>query len=270
MKYIILFFSFCFTISINGQVNTKIYYEPIENGYEVYADNEELCPVSLQVSFHLTNLRIAGGNDKTYVVAPNTTKQILTTLTVINQRKPYTFKYTFKSNYGDATRKEYDRDFIYDLPFISGVAYKIGQGYNGTVSHQNENALDFTMPISTEIRAVRSGVVVQIIQNNDRNCAQKECEQYNNFILIHHDDGTFAEYTHIKKNGAMVRKGEKINKGQHIAYSGNVGYSTGPHLHLVIFQQLIEKRKTLRTKFKIDDGSVYHFLKEGVAYGKMY
>lgn len=126
------------------------------------------------------------------------------------------------------------------------------------------------MPVGTKITAVRDGVIIKVVENNDRNCAQEECKKYNNSILIYHPDGTFAEYAHIKYNGSLVKVGDKIAQNQILGYSGNVGWSTGPHLHLAIFLQGINKRKTLKTKFKTDNGKAAEFLEEGADYSKNY
>jgi hypothetical protein len=52
-------------------------------------------------------------------------------------------------------------------------------------------------------------------------------------IEIDHGFGYRTIYAHLSK--AMVKKGEKIKRGQTIAKSGNSGLSTGPHLHLGIW-----------------------------------
>ena len=72
--------------------------------------------------------------------------------------------------------------------------------------------------------------------------------------MIYHSDGTFAEYTHIKNNGAEVNVGDQIKIGQFIGYSGDVGWATGPHLHFIVFFQRLKKRVTLKTKFLTQKG----------------
>jgi len=248
----------------------KIYYESVENGYNIYADNDEFCPMSIKIDFAVTNLNIDGGNNNVYVVEAKVKKQLLTTLKVSKKGKTYTFSYYYWTNYGKHNNKEYDKDYIYDLPFKSSNNYTVFQGYNGTFSHQNENSLDFTMPIGTEITAVRGGIVTNVIDKNNKNCGKEKCKKYNNLITIYHSDGTFANYMHIKQNGSKVKIGDKISKGQLIGYSGNVGWSTGPHLHLVIYNQNIDHRETLRTKFKTGDGSIIEYLVEKKEYSRDY
>ena len=127
-----------------------------------------------------------------------------------------------------------------------------------------------TMPIGTPITAVRDGIVIRLVENNTQNCPREECGKFNNYLIIYHSDGTFAEYTHLKKNGVLVNAGDKVKQGQVIASSGNTGYSSGPHLHLMVFLDKTKKRETLPTKFKIGDGNTSIFLKEKETYTREY
>lgn len=76
---------------------------------------------------------------------------------------------------------------------------------------------------------------------------REECAKYNNYIVIFHSDGTFAEYRHIKMNGSMVKVGDRVEIGQLIAESGNVGYSKRPHLHFAVYLQKLKKTEKLKT-----------------------
>jgi hypothetical protein len=85
-----------------------------------------------------------------------------------------------------------------------------------------------------------------------------------------HADGTFAYYAHIKFNGAKCTLGDSMKKGDIIAYSGNVGWSSAPHLHFTCFLGGFEKWQTIETKFRIDKGDQVAILVEGNNYVRDY
>ncbi|WP_299765332.1 M23 family metallopeptidase [uncultured Dokdonia sp.] len=268
MKTICTILLLLISLVLHANHDVKVYYEKSDNGYIIYADNNEYCPVSIQLEFTVTNLRLHDQNNSVYVIQPHQKKQLVTQLTVIDKRKGYKLSYTSLTNYGDTTKDTYDQEYHYDLPFAKGASFQVDQGYNGTFSHYTKNALDFDMPIGSEVHAIRDGIVVKVVKQHNQNCGTKECKQYNNHIIIYHSDGTFAEYTHLKQNGATVAIGDSIRQGQLIGYSGNTGWSTGPHLHLEVFLQRMRKRETLQTKFKVNNGTKVLFLKEKGTYKK--
>lgn len=268
-NYLLLIFLFIITIC-KAENKVKIYYEKTDNGYNIYADNDEFCPVSIKIDFTVTNLNIEGGNNSIYIVESQKKNQMLTSLKVSNKKKAYKLSYKYWTNYGNHNVSKYDEYYEYNLPFKSSNKFKIYQGYNGTFSHRNENALDFTMPVGTELMAIREGIVIKVIEKNNKNCEKEECKKYNNLIIIYHPDGTFAKYTHIKQNGSKVKVGDKVSKGQLIGYSGNVGWTTGPHLHLVVYKQELNKSETLKTKFKTGDGTIIEYLIEKEEYSRNY
>jgi len=270
MKNYLLLTFFLITTIVKAENNIKVYYEKTDNGYNIYADNNEFCPSSIKIKFSVTNLNINGGNNNIYIVNPKQKKQLLTSLKVSIKGRAYKLSYKYWTNYGNHNDNEYDESYEYNLPFKTSSRFKLYQGYNGSFSHRNQNALDFTMPVGTEINAIRGGIVIRVIDKNNKNCEKEECKKYNNFIIIYHKDGTFAEYTHIKKNGSKVKIGEQISKGQLIGYSGNVGWSTGPHLHLVVFKQKLKKRETIKTKFLTENGKKTEYLVEKNEYSRNY
>ncbi len=265
------FLIFClFSITMFAQDNFKLYYEELDQGFVILADNNEYSPVSAKIDFRLENLEATQGDKTVFVVPAMTKRHIITELHVIDRRKRIKLGYESIYNYGNHSQKAYDSNFEYYLPFEKGTEYWLSQGYNGATSHKGENALDFKMPIGTKIYAARGGVVVDIEESYSRSCTEPDCAKYNNYILIYHNDGTFAEYTHVKKDGVKVKIGDQIKIGQFIGYSGNVGWATGPHLHFIVFFQKLKKRITLKTKFLIGTGKQAINLIEKEKYKRAY
>jgi hypothetical protein len=122
----------------------------------------------------------------------------------------------------------------YLLPWPDGVTRTCMQGNRAIISHRDEwskYAFDFAMPTGSPISAARDGVVYHVVDKFDGNGWDKPA----NVLTIRHDDGTFADYGHIKQHGSLVHAGERVRQGQVVALSGNVGYSTSPHLHFQVY-----------------------------------
>ncbi|RYX87688.1 M23 family metallopeptidase [bacterium] len=270
MKRYFLFLLFCLSLTgILHAQNLKIFHENKPQGYIIYASNAEWYPVSVDLELDLTNMSFSQGSKTLFVIPAKTDKFKVGELTA-QANAAYKFGYKFHFTMGDVTLTDYDKSFEYDLPFGKGKSYRLYQGYNGSFSHQHENSLDFTMPESTDILAARDGTVVQVIQNNTESCPREECKKYNNYITIMHPDGTFVSYVHIKYNGAKFQPGQHVKKGDVIALSGSVGFTSGPHLHFVCFVGGFDGWKTLETKFKIGNGDKATFLQEGSTYTRNY
>tara|TARA_B100000959_G_C14964625_1_gene617217 strand:- start:381 stop:1367 length:987 start_codon:yes stop_codon:yes gene_type:complete len=80
--------------------------------------------------------------------------------------------------------------------------------------------LDFSVKKGTPIYATADGRVV-IIKSSFGGLGK--------YIYLDHGNGYRTVYGHLNKFN--VRKGQKVKRGELIAYSGNSGRSTAPHLH---------------------------------------
>ncbi len=129
------------------------------------------------------------------------------------------------------------RDVEYAYP-LQTSQLRIEQGWGGAYSHrdaQNRHAVDFAADIGTPVIAARAGTVMEVEADFAR--AGLDAEIFAgraNFVRIVHDDGTMALYAHLDVDGVVVRVGQRVRKGEAIGFSGNTGFTAGPHLHFVV------------------------------------
>lgn len=84
------------------------------------------------------------------------------------------------------------------------------------------NGTDIALEENTVLKAVKSG---KIIYTEEKSGYGKAC-----YMIT--DDGYGILYAHL--NGYLKTSGQYVRMGESVAYSGNTGVSTGPHLHLSI------------------------------------
>ncbi len=250
-KILILFYLLVFLQIFSQDLNVKFYSEKVENTYEIYADNFEVTPISVSFNFTLVNMESTLADNEVMVIPPETKRFSVAKLSQKDYSDRYKYEYKSSYNFGNVEQKTFDENFLYSLPFEIGKSHRIYQGYDGPFSHQDQKAIDFEMKIGEKVYAARGGKVVRVETSFDKNCVDISCAKYNNEILIMHDDGTFAEYLHLQKDGANVKVGEEIKQGQYIGKSGNTGFSKGPHLHFSVYLNRMDgQRLYIPTKFK--------------------
>ncbi len=87
---------------------------------------------------------------------------------------------------------------------------------------------DFGASCGTPIRAAEDGVVSERYYNAG----------YGNRLMIDHGliDGDYVTTGYNHASRYTVRVGQRVSRGQVIGYVGNTGYSTGCHLHLMVWE----------------------------------
>jgi murein DD-endopeptidase MepM/ murein hydrolase activator NlpD len=93
----------------------------------------------------------------------------------------------------------------------------------------SHNGVDFRASTGTRVKNVLAGVVVGT-GNTD---AYPGCYSFGKWVMVKHENGLSTIYGHLSV--ISVTKGQVLDTGSLIGYSGNTGYSTGPHLHISVY-----------------------------------
>lgn len=93
----------------------------------------------------------------------------------------------------------------------------------------SHNGVDFRAPIGTRIINVLDGVVV----GSGNTDIYAGCYSFGKWVMVKHNNGLSTIYAHLSVISA--NNGQVLRTGDLIGYSGNTGYSTGPHLHISVY-----------------------------------
>jgi murein DD-endopeptidase MepM/ murein hydrolase activator NlpD len=215
----------------------EVEFETSDGIVYVYINNRLAGPMQVQLSAGRTtrNMDAQPALPVTFLLEPRQRK-LVTRLQAIDAGAPMIRDLQSLGIPGDP--HAIPDDLAYSLPVDENSRWELGQEFNGEYSHndeQNRYAVDFIVPVGTPVLAARSGIVMETIGSYDRGGQNaKIYASRANFIRILHDDGSMALYAHLKENGVLVSPGEQVGLGDVIGYSGNTGFSSGPHLHFVL------------------------------------
>ncbi len=102
----------------------------------------------------------------------------------------------------------------------SGYGYRIHPIYKTRKMHWG---MDFSAPKGTPVYATGNGTIEK---------AKRSKRGYGNQVRINHGYGYKTFYAHLNKY--VVKRNQKVKRGDLIGYIGNSGTSTAPHLHYEI------------------------------------
>ncbi len=123
--------------------------------------------------------------------------------------------------------------FIWPLPVTS-------PGYISQYFHSGHSGVDIAVGGwanngKIPAIAIASGKVVRIGSYYD----------WGNLVVIDHGGGYLSYYAHL--HSFSVSLGQQVSQGQQVGKIGSTGYSTGPHLHLVIYAPVGANGSSIRT-----------------------
>ncbi|MDV3427977.1 MAG: peptidoglycan DD-metalloendopeptidase family protein [Bacillota bacterium] len=114
-------------------------------------------------------------------------------------------------------------------PILAGIAFLTKPSRGGISSYfgyrwgKLHKGLDIGASIGTPIYAAADGTVES---------ASWDSGGYGNLVKLSHGSGIETLYGHTSR--MVVKAGQKIKRGQLIAYVGSTGHSTGPHVHFEV------------------------------------
>jgi murein DD-endopeptidase MepM/ murein hydrolase activator NlpD len=84
--------------------------------------------------------------------------------------------------------------------------------------------VDLAVPIGTPVYAASDGFVEKV----------GPYAGYGNYVRLSHGDGLATAYGHLSRFAPGIKPGVHVSRGELVAFSGNTGRSTGPHLHFEV------------------------------------
>jgi hypothetical protein len=128
----------------------------------------------------------------------------------------------------------------YRLPWHSGTSMQLTQDCNDSCCNDHVGtdayAWDFANGGTFDVRAARAGTVTHVKMNSTSGCGSSSCVNQANYIVIDHGDGTQSTYLHLA-GGTLdpsITCGGYVQQGQHLAWAGSTGWSSGTHLHFQV------------------------------------
>ncbi len=155
--------------------------------------------------------------------------------------------YAYGGNPDEHTFREVPKDILVPLPFYDqrsqkktdvdhwvgasmyGVSY-MGDYRSGAEDTGSHPGVDIRIPVGTPVQSIANGIVDQIKENGG----------FGKVLVVRHPNvpdpsnpntttTLYAVYAHL--NAIYVNVGDIVQKAQHVADSGNTGFTSGPHLH---------------------------------------
>jgi len=205
-------------------------------------------PAVITVFFGLTGSNIEADKKLplTFVVPPYS-RQNIVHITQAVRWEPMRFSIRYSYQPGNLYTPP-DRSARYLLPFEKGQPFLVVQspasrpGFGTLITHNNDYsryAYDFGVSEGTLVTAARDGVVIDTRDTFTIGGPNPSFSTKGNYVAIMHDDHSIAYYAHLAPRSVFVSRGQHVHAGAALAYSGNTGYSHGPHLHFDVRQAAI-------------------------------
>jgi murein DD-endopeptidase MepM/ murein hydrolase activator NlpD len=249
-------------------LNLYTFGKKYKDHVDIYLVNDNFCDITVTLKAKYQNLKPLKILPITFSVKPYTTTKVIR-FNKVDEKNKWKYHVEYKYRQGKLNQ-HHDDSYLYRLPYKIGTFHRVSQGSDTKLTHKGSSkyAIDFQMKKGTKIYAVRDGIVLFIkVDSNIGGVSKKKFFNKSNHIGIEHADGTIGLYSHLRKNGSLVKVGDRVIRGDHIGYSGNTGFTSGPHLHFGVYTNIDgETMQTLPIKFITKKGIIKKLKKDDKFY----
>lgn len=152
------------------------------------------------------------------------------TTTTTTQKPTHTTKPSGDDTTKPTTKPSSKLSLTYPVPSHKKITTAYGSA--GYVGH---TGVDFACPSGSKVVAAEDG---EVIISKDLTNSDGSYRSYGRYIVIAHykknSSGNYVFTLYAHNSQRKVSEGDKVKKGQLIAYSGSTGNSSGPHCHFEV------------------------------------
>ncbi|MDR1284588.1 MAG: peptidoglycan DD-metalloendopeptidase family protein [Campylobacteraceae bacterium] len=143
-------------------------------------------------------------------------------------KKDYVFFYEPKGRYYNNDGKEILGYFLITPVQYTRISspFTLKRWHPVLKKYRAHLGIDYAAPMGTSVKAAGDGKVAFVGTMNG----------YGKTVKITHEGGYSTLYAHLNGFAKSLKSGSSVKKGQVVAYVGNTGISTGPHLHFGLYK----------------------------------
>ena len=223
----------------NHLKNLKQYKETLQKQQEKKdKEKKNLANYKVQLTDQKVILDIAKKEKNTLLVITKDRETSYQKILATNLAKKEAFEKEL-SEYESQLTKKLDQKYIptagvkilswpMEVPFIT-QHFGVTKDSKRLYSSGAHNGTDLRASVGTKLTSPSSGIVIGA-GDTDVACPKAS---YGKWVLIKHYNGLTTLMAHFSL--IKVSQGQQVAEGDLVGYSGNTGYSTGPHLHISVF-----------------------------------
>jgi len=207
------------------------------DGYTFYANNQSPSPFIVTIDFTtLRNLRAS--TSLPYSRNVNRGRSRLFNLTKEMDNFQTDYRYRYRTHTGCLNTEPDDIEYL--LPYPEGVKARSGElsyVYNRLRKDAPEDwySIVFYMEDNSIIHAARKGTVVSIRDGENSKYEGLVFSSNRNYVVIAHDDCTFARYSTFRDDKIFVDVGDTVYPGDPLGEMAGEEFGFGNQIRLLIY-----------------------------------